>query len=79
MFEFLEKLRAKPEPVRHAISFWSAIVLTLVIASVWANSLIGNISSSVSKENQTAGPSPFEVFKNLFSGKVEYQAPNGTN
>lgn len=69
MFEFLEKLRAKPEPVRHAISFWSAIVITLVVAAIWANSLIGGISDSVSKETQTAGPSPFEVFKNLFSGK----------
>ncbi|HEY4518462.1 MAG TPA: hypothetical protein VJG48_02440 [Candidatus Paceibacterota bacterium] len=75
MFEFLEKLRAKPEPVRHAISFWSAIVVTLVIAIVWANSLMGEISSSVSETSQTAGPSPFQVFKNLFSGKVEYQAP----
>ena len=69
MFEFLEKLRSKPEPVRHAISFWSAIVITLFIAAFWANSLIGNISSSVSKTSQTAGPSPFEMFKKLFNGK----------
>lgn len=39
MFEFIEKMRKKPEGERHRFVFMSAVSVTLVIAAVWGTSV----------------------------------------
>lgn len=34
-WEFIEKLRARPEPARRRLAFWSASLLTLAIVLGW--------------------------------------------
>lgn len=60
-FDFLDKLRNKPEPVKSTIAFWFAIGLTLLIAVFWASTLINDKNKTANK-----GPSPFEMISNAF-------------
>ena len=55
------RLREEPEPVRQVIAFWGAVVITLVIASVWLSQLVTSFAR-LNIQSATA-ISPFEMLK----------------
>jgi hypothetical protein len=66
-----DNLRAKPEPYRRAIAFWSALVITAIIALVWIRSLGPRFSAPVASKPE--GDSPFiqigNTFNSIFNGQ----------
>ncbi|MFM2414723.1 MAG: hypothetical protein RI911_416 [Candidatus Parcubacteria bacterium] len=64
MHDFLEKLRKKPKHVRSQYAFWTALVFTLLIATVWVIQVPGKLL----KENtQVAAVATVEAHESSFS------------
>jgi phosphotransacetylase len=45
---YLEKLKAKPEPVRRSIAFWTSFAITLIIMAFWVASITGVTDTTAS-------------------------------
>ena len=68
MTEYLEKLRGKPHHVRHALALWVSIMITLVVALIWATTLPDKLGGGNS-QTAAADASPFSLIKQMFGGK----------
>ncbi len=70
MLEFLDKLRKRPEHERQIIAFVTALIFTLIIASVWFSILI--LKPSIPEtSDQINTPGPLESVKNLIDSGLE--------
>lgn len=70
LIEIMDNIRSKPEPYRRAVAFWSALIITAIIALVWINSLGGRFVASITSE-KPAGDSPFAQLGNAWSSMVQ--------
>jgi hypothetical protein len=91
MFDWLNKLRAKPEPVRRAIAFWTSGFVVFVMVSVWLSGLPGRIETAarsvavVAEESRAREmASPFASMKaeldelsEAVKGSFEYESNAG--
>lgn len=67
MFNHLEKLQQKPEPVKKRILAVSVAVLMVLIVVLWLN----DVKYRATSENKEETPGPFSVFKEAVSNSVE--------
>ncbi len=79
-FDALEKLRSKPEIVKHHIALWTSVGITLIIAVAWLSTLSLAGTPTVAKET---GPSPWQNIKDQWNsmrasvnGSFEYNNSN---
>lgn len=72
MFEYLEKLRQKPERVKKHIAFTIAFFLAGVVFVVWLTSVYPDFSQSQSREAQAESltPSPLSTFEGQLSSGI---------
>lgn len=76
MLEKLESLRTQPKYIRNRYAFWTASMLTLIIASFWLTSLPSRFAPQVT---QTATPAVAgSSFWNTF-GKIIQDIKNSPN
>lgn len=69
MFEYIEKLRNRPEKSKKRIAFLGAFSVTAVIIAVWATTLYPDFIDSENRQEAAAskGPSPVGSFLQSFS------------
>jgi len=66
MFDFLEKLREKPERVKKQVAFIVALSISGIIFVVWLSVIFPSWRSS-QVETQSSEPSPLASFTSTFS------------
>ncbi|OHB17909.1 MAG: hypothetical protein A2749_00795 [Parcubacteria group bacterium RIFCSPHIGHO2_01_FULL_45_26] len=78
MFEWLNKLRQKPEPMRRLIAFWASTLIVFAMILVWLTNLsssFGAVSkplAELAKDDKARElASPFASLKNEFNALVE--------
>ncbi|MDP2705283.1 MAG: hypothetical protein U1D31_00120 [Patescibacteria group bacterium] len=72
MFNFLEKIRQKPEHERHHILIASSVIITLLIVFIWGSLLYARyLGTSQQKKTLQHTASPFEVFFKDLGGHFE--------
>ena len=88
MIELLNKLRAKPEPVRRLIAFWTSALIVFVLVSIWLAGLPGRLSGTagtvtaiVESDKVSEVASPFAGLKAefgqifaKFKGPLKYES-----
>ncbi len=62
-FQALEKLREKPESVKHHIALGTSIALTLVVAVIWLSTLSLGPVTDTDKLAEIKATSPWENMK----------------
>lgn len=72
MFDFLEKLRAKPDRTKKQIAFLSALFFVGIIFVMWLSVIFPNWRESQSKEAKASEfpPSPISAFLGTFSSGI---------
>lgn len=82
MFDFLDKLRAKPEPVRRVIALGTVSGMTFLISLVWFSTLGTRLSADDSVMLAKESPSPMESIgqtASAFWGNVTTSFDKGTS
>jgi hypothetical protein len=68
---YLDKVRAKSEPVRHSLSLFLAGVLTIVILAGWLVIFkINDDKVATAPANMIESPGPIERFSAIISGEL---------
>jgi len=65
MFNYIEKLRNKPEHIRRRILLGSTISITAIVALIWFS--VSYVSLSHSQDVQSASVSPFYTVESNFA------------
>lgn len=67
---YLDKVRAKPEPVRHSLALLAAGVLTVVVLVAWLMIFKINDDKVVADAPAVNSPGPIERFLGVISGEL---------
>ncbi len=69
MFDWLDKLREKPESMRFKVAILAAFAVTFVIFLIWLSILTLRFEGSIGKDGETASEtiSPLSVFRKNIS------------
>ncbi|MBI4155768.1 MAG: hypothetical protein HY507_00870 [Candidatus Zambryskibacteria bacterium] len=72
MFDFLEKLRSKPEKVKKQIAFFVSIFLAGIIFVVWLSVIYPDFRQSQKQKQKVENltPSPFSTFTTQLSSGI---------
>ena len=72
MFDFLEKLRAKPDKVKKQISFFLALTFAGIIFAIWLSVIYPDFRLQQSHEQKVANlePSPLSAFSETVSASL---------
>jgi len=70
MFEFLEKLRSKPEATKKRIAFFGALIFSGCILTIWLSVVLPQIKNfKIVEEPKTETPSPLSALgDNIYDG-----------
>jgi hypothetical protein len=71
MFDFIDKLRAKPEKEKRKFAFMFSGVITSIIFMIWIFTVVHTASNLAPLPDDSRGPSPFAQIGGSFSKVFE--------
>ena len=70
LFQYIEKLRGKPERVKKQIAFLFSFAVTGIIFVVWLSFIYPDFRHSQSAKDTTNTASPVSAFSDIFSSGI---------